>query len=108
VRGYLALADETVTGYREPSARYREADSLERVGRACVLVVRVAPEGRRHGVARQLVSEAAPALRDHGIRLGVGRALDRKRLPARPLHGPERHVDRGLQLTRHTLLPITP
>jgi hypothetical protein len=71
VRGYLALADKTVTGYREPSARYREADSLERVGRACVLVVRVAPEGRR-------------------------------------LHGPERHVDRGLQLTRHTLLPITP
>jgi GNAT superfamily N-acetyltransferase len=59
VRGYLALADKTVTGYREPSARYREADSLERVGRACVLVVRVAPEGRRHGVARQLVSEAA-------------------------------------------------
>jgi hypothetical protein len=39
VCGYVALADKTVTGYREPSARYREADSLERVGRPCVLVV---------------------------------------------------------------------
>lgn len=36
---------------------------------------------------------------DHGIRLGVGRALHRQRLPVRPLRGPERHVDRRLQLS---------
>jgi ribosomal protein S18 acetylase RimI-like enzyme len=65
VCGYLVLANKTVTGYREASARYRETDAAERVTRTCVMVVWVAPEMRRRGVARQLVDEAA---RNCGIR----------------------------------------
>lgn len=64
VCGYLVLANKTVAGYREPSARYREADAAERITRPCVLVVWVALERRRRGVARQLVDAAA---RDSGI-----------------------------------------
>lgn len=65
VCGYLVLADKTVTGYREVSARYRATDAAERVTKPCVMVVWVAPEMRRRGVARQLVDAAA---RDYGIR----------------------------------------
>ena len=64
VCGYLALANKTVTGYREASARYREIDAAERVSRPCVMVVWVAPEMRQRGVARQLVDAAA---RDYGL-----------------------------------------
>lgn len=64
VCGCLVLADKTVTGYREASARYREADRAERVTRPCVKVVWVALEMRRRGVARQLVDAAA---RDCGV-----------------------------------------
>jgi GNAT superfamily N-acetyltransferase len=64
VSGYLALADKTVTGYRDASARYRKADAAERVTRPCVLVVWVAPAVRRRGVGRQLADAAA---RDCGI-----------------------------------------
>jgi hypothetical protein len=59
VCGCLVLADKTVTGYREASARYCEAVAAERVIRPCVLTVWVAPEVRRRGAARQLVEEAA-------------------------------------------------
>jgi GNAT superfamily N-acetyltransferase len=59
VCGCLVLADKAVTGYREASARYREAAAAERVIRPCVLTVWVAPEVRRRGVARQLVAAAA-------------------------------------------------
>jgi hypothetical protein len=59
VCGYLALADKTVTGYREPSAHYREAEAVERVIRPCVMVVWVVWRMRRCGVARQLVDAAA-------------------------------------------------
>ena len=62
--GCLALADKTVTGYREASARCREADAAERFTRPCVLVVWVATDRRRRGVARQLVDAAA---QDSGI-----------------------------------------
>jgi hypothetical protein len=55
VCGYLALADKLVTGYREPSARYRKAVAAERVARPCVLVVWVA----RCGIARRLVDAVA-------------------------------------------------
>jgi hypothetical protein len=48
-----------VTGYREPSARYRKAAAIERVSRPCVLVVRVAIGRRRSGIARRLVAAAA-------------------------------------------------
>lgn len=59
VCGYLCLADRMVTGYREASARYREASAPERVTRPCVLVVWVVAGLRRRGVARQLVDAAA-------------------------------------------------
>ena len=59
VCGYLCLADKVVTGYREASARYREAVAAERVTRPCVLVVWVAADMRRRGVARHLVQAAA-------------------------------------------------
>jgi ribosomal protein S18 acetylase RimI-like enzyme len=59
VCGCLVLADKTVTGYREASARYREAAAAERIIRPCVLTVWVAPEVRRRGAARQLVRTAA-------------------------------------------------
>jgi hypothetical protein len=64
VCGCLVLAGKTVTGYREASARYREADTADRVIRPCALVVWVAIERRRSGVARQLVDAAA---RDSGV-----------------------------------------
>jgi hypothetical protein len=59
VCGCLVLADKAVTGCREVSARYREGAAAERVIRPCVLTVRVAPEVRRRGVARQLVAAEA-------------------------------------------------
>lgn len=64
MRGYLALADKTVTGYREPSALFRAADAGERVSRPCILMVWVASARRRRSVARQLVGAAA---RDCGV-----------------------------------------
>jgi hypothetical protein len=59
VYGCPVLADKAVTGYREASARYREAAAAERVIRPCVLTVWVAPEVRRRGAARQSVEAAA-------------------------------------------------
>jgi GNAT superfamily N-acetyltransferase len=59
VAGYLCLANEIVTGYRDPSVGYRHATGPERVIRPCVMVVWVDVRLRRHGVARQLVVAAA-------------------------------------------------
>jgi ribosomal protein S18 acetylase RimI-like enzyme len=59
VCGYLCLVDKVVTGYREASACYREAVAAERVTRPCVLVVWVAVDMRRRGIARHLVNAAA-------------------------------------------------
>jgi GNAT superfamily N-acetyltransferase len=59
VCGYLCLASRLVTGYRSPSAGYRHATDSERVIRPCIMVVWVAAQLRRHGVARQLVDAAA-------------------------------------------------
>jgi GNAT superfamily N-acetyltransferase len=59
VCGYLWLTSKIVTGYREPSARYRPAADAERVIRPCVIVVWVDGELRRNGIARELVNAAA-------------------------------------------------
>jgi hypothetical protein len=59
VCGYLCLVDKVVTGYRGASTGYREAVAAERVTRPCVLVMWVAIEMRRRGIARHLVNAAA-------------------------------------------------
>jgi GNAT superfamily N-acetyltransferase len=56
--GYLCLASRLTTGYRSPSAGYRQATDAERVVRPCIMVVWVTPQLRRHGIGRQLVNAA--------------------------------------------------
>ena len=99
VCGYLCLVDKVVTGYREASARYREAVAAERVTRPCVLVVWVAIEMRRHGIARDLVNAAAQysGVTPSGLAWAEP-FTDRGYLLARS-HGSGRLVDRGLQLS---------
>jgi len=70
VCGYLCLASRLITGYRSPSAGYRDATDAERVIRPCIMVVWVAVQVRRHGIARQLVDAAG---RHAGVTLsGLG------------------------------------
>ena len=56
---YLCLASRLVVGYRSPSAGYRHATDAERLIKPCIMVVWVAAQLRRHGIARQLVEAAA-------------------------------------------------
>ena len=70
VCGYLCLASRLITGYRSPSTGYRPATDAERVIRPCIMVVWVAVQLRRHGIARRLVDAAA---RHAGVTLsGLG------------------------------------
>jgi hypothetical protein len=59
VSGYLCLANALITGYRSPSAGYRDATDAERMISPCVMAVWVEIELRGRGVARQLVDAAA-------------------------------------------------
>jgi hypothetical protein len=59
VCGYLCLASRLTTGYRSPSAGYRDAVDAERVSRPCIMVVWVDAQLRRQGIGRQLVGAAA-------------------------------------------------
>lgn len=59
VCGYLCLASRLITRYRSPSAGYRGATDEERVIKPCIMVVWVAAQLRRYGIARQLVHAAA-------------------------------------------------
>jgi hypothetical protein len=59
VCGYLCLASMLVTGHRSPSAGYRPATGAERLSRPCIMIIGVARQLRRNGVARQLVEAAA-------------------------------------------------
>jgi len=57
--GFRHLQRKAVTGYRDPGAGYRRATDAECVIRPCVMVVWVAAQQRRRGVARDLARVAA-------------------------------------------------